>query len=448
MGISLELVDFDDLFYKHGLHAKKIINDFSGSTEEEKEEINRLIYTKDTTGLLSNLPTCECGKIVGEFNMSVVCNTCHTPVQSLLDQELETFVWIRTPQGVRKLINPIVWTMLSERFTKSGFEIIRWLCDTNYRPVAKMPPIMEAVLALNIERGYNNFIDNFQYITDSLFNLKGLKVKKGLTDPLQELLRRFPQCVFSDYLPIPNRSLLVIEQTNVGTYVDPVMIGAVDAIQQMVSIDSVLSNFSVRTKENRTVKTIAQLAEFYDGLYRSTLAKKEGIFRKHIFGTRSHFSFRAVISSITVAHDYDELHIPWGVGISVFRIHLMNKLLRANFTPNEAIAFLNEHAQKYNPHLAALFEQLINESPYPGVPCVLQRNPSLERGSAQALFITKVKEDIDDPTVSLSNLILVSYNADFDGKQLLSLNFFNCWETLRVQLTTASRKTKPRFENN
>jgi hypothetical protein len=381
------------------------------SSEEDKANINNLIYTKYNGDLLSSLPSCGCGDLVGEFNIGIICHNCREPVVAVMEPEIEPVLWIRAPNGVQAMMNPIVWTMLSTKFTKSGFNFINWLCDTTYRPLVKTPPDMNAVLDLNLPRGWNNFINNFESIMDALFNLKSFRVGKGVEDPLQTLLRRHGDCVFSRHIPLPNRSLLVIEETSHGTYVDPIITGAVDAIRTMIGIDSPLTNYSVRTKENRTIKTINQLAEFYDNLIKSTLAKKEGVFRKHIFGTRSHFSFRGVISSLTEAHRYDEIHIPWGIGMSVFRIHIVNKLLRMGYNPNQAIGFINEHAQKYHPVLDKIFIDLINESKYDGIACIMQRNPSLERASAQAVFITKVKTDPAIPTVSISIIAVKGLNA-------------------------------------
>lgn len=439
MGVSLKLVNFNELFHQKVRTTPFIINDMSDSSEKEKNTLNSLIYTKYSTDLLSNLPSCECGEVVGEYNIGVLCPVCSNPVRAPMEQDLEPLVWMRSPKGVAPLINPIVWTMLNRKFTRSGFEILRWICDTTYKPQVKVPPVMEAVqtllTTLNIQRGYNNFVAQFDRIIAGLFELKVFRLRKGVIDPLQDAIRQQRDCVFSEYLPLPNRSLLVIEETNVGTYVDPIITGAVDAIRTMVAIDNPLANHSTRTKENRTIKTIAQLAEFYEGLYRFTLAKKEGIFRKHVFGTRSHFSFRAVISSLTDEHDYDELHIPWGIGVSVLRIHLMNKLLRRGMVPNQAIAFLNEHSQKYHPLLEELFQLLIDECPYKGIPVVFQRNPSLERGSAQAMYITKVKTDVSIPTVSLSILSVKGFNADFDGDQLngtLSLDLLTAEELVKL----------------
>lgn len=432
MGVALELVDFDDMFHRT-TKTPIIINDYAENSEDDKDSFNKLIYTKYSSDLLSNLPSCECGEIVGEYNVGVVCPNCHAEVASQLEQDLEPLVWMRAPRDVRGLINPIVWTMLNDEFTRSGFEILRWICDTTYKPQVRTPAIMEQVQELGIERGYNNFVDHFDEIVDALFELKRGKGKKGEIHPLQALIRMQRNCIFSQFMPLPNRSLIVIEETNVGIYVDPIITGAVDAIRTMVGIDSPTANHSVRTRENRTVKTLAQLANFNDDLARSTLAKKEGIFRKHVFGTRSHFSCRGVITSTTDAHAYDEIYVPWGMGIASLSIHLTNKLLREGFDPNTAKAYLYEHSQKYSERLDRYFHELIEECPYKGLPVVFQRNPSLERGSAQAMFITKIKTMVEDPTISLSILSVVGFNADFDGDQLNCTHAIDNWTAENLQ---------------
>ncbi len=157
MGISLELVNFDDLFNQKVKTTPVIINDVADSNEKEKNALNKLIYTKYSSDLLSNLPSCECGEVAGEYNVGLVCPVCNTKVTPPIEQELEPIVWMRAPNGVAPLINPIVWTMLNRKFTRSGFEILRWICDTTYKPQVKVPKVMEAVQELEIPRGYNNF---------------------------------------------------------------------------------------------------------------------------------------------------------------------------------------------------------------------------------------------------------------------------------------------------
>jgi len=423
LGVSLELQNLDEIFITRLSKPPVIVNDASGSSESEKNTFNNLMYTTYTnTDLMSNIPKCACGEIVDEFNIGVICHLCGTPVTSPLEQDLEPLIWLRAPSGVRALMNPAVWSILRNHFSPGGFEIIRWMCDTKYKTNRRPPPEMREVIDFyerrKIERGFNNFYDRFDDIMTMLFNLKKPAAWREQIAVLREMITRYRDCIFSQYVPLPNRSMLVVEKTNVGTYVDPIVVGAIDAIRTMMGIDLPMSRHSVRTKENRAVRTTSDLADFYDKWHKTALAGKPGIARKHIYGTRCFFSFRTVISSTTKAHDHNTLEVPWGVGLAVMQLHLCSKLQRRGFTPNGAVGYLYEHAQKHSPLLEELLQSFIDESPYPGIPVVFQRNPSLERGSAIFLFITKFKTDPRVPTSSLSILDVAGLNADFDGDQL------------------------------
>lgn len=373
MPIYQRLIPMDTLFNQ--LKAPPIIvNDLLNATDDEKKGIRELITTRYASDMLSILPSCQCGATKGEFVLGDVCDECGTQVHSVVDEDIEPLVWFRVPVGVTKLINPSVWIMLKNRFKKSGFSILQWICDTTYRATVKQPKVINDLVDLGIQRGYNNFVENFDSILGLLFNMKDFRLKRGQTDYLQNLLRDYRHCVFSSYLPLPNKSLLVIEKTNVGIYIDPTIIGAIDAIEMVVSIDSPLSEHTLRVKENRTVKAMVKLSEFCENFIKTNMSGKPGIYRKHTFGSRTHFSFRAVVTSLTNAHRYDEIHVPWGIGITAFRPHLINKLLRRGFDHNAAIGFLYGHVEKYHPMLDEIFKELLAESPTGGAPCILQRN--------------------------------------------------------------------------
>ena len=418
-GISLELVNFDKLFNTSTLREKLIINHYVNTSKEQRRIFDKIIYTEyDNVDLLSNMPTCEGGHLYGQHLEGVFCPICRSHVESSLAQDLEPVVWMESPVGVAPLINIAAWTMMCKRFERNDFDFIRYFADRDYRPLVKDPEALPEVQSWGIPRGYNSFYENFDIILNNLFESKHFRLKKGETDEFRVLLERHRDDFFCRFLPLPNRSALVIEKTNVGRYMDDTIPGVVDAIRTMVGIDTPLAMHSVRVKENRTIKTIIQLGVFSEQTIRNKLAKKTGIFRKHVYGGRAHFTFRAVISSITIPHKYNEMFLPWGVAMNLFDLHLTNKLYEMGYTPNKAQAFLNEYALKYHPVLDALFMELIAESPYMGIPCVFQRNPSLERGSMQLMYVTKIKIDPNDTTVSLSILDVVGYNADFDGDQL------------------------------
>lgn len=370
MPVFQKLIGFDEMFSQLK-EPPIIINELVNSTDEEKDKIRNLITTKYSSDMLSILPTCQCGETKGEYSVGVKCPHCGTVVHSVIDEDIEPLVWFRAPRGVRALMNPIIWMMLKNRFRKSGYNIIQWICDTTYRPTVKQPKIINDLMAMGMVRGYNNFVDNFDSIMDLLFSLRDLKTKRTKIDYLANLIKDNRDCIFSQYLPLPNKSLLIIEKTNLGIYVDKTVIGAIDAIEMVVNIDSELIDHSVRVKENRTVKATAKLSEFYEGFFKANLSGKPGVYRKHMYGSRTHFAFRTVVTSLTGDHAYDEIHIPWGVGITAFRTHLMNKLLRRGMDHNSAIGFLYGHVEQYSPMLEEIFNELIAEKK-PTV--ILQRN--------------------------------------------------------------------------
>ena len=420
MGVHLTLVNFDKEFATLK-SPPMIINDHPAFTDNDVENIHKAIYTRHTPDMLSNVPQCSCGLLHGEFRLNLTCPSCYTKVQHATTEKLQTITWIRAPHGVKGLINPIVWTMLSQRFTHQGVNVIQYLVDTQYNPpeIASGKAI-ELFSVLPFQRGLNNFIDNFDEIMEFLFELRYFKQRgknRPQVDMLRVMLKEYRDCIFSTHLPIPHRSLLVVEDTTSGNvYLDEYTPKAINAVLTLAGIDTASAKgeltTSQRLRESRAVRAVARLAEFYYYIVSKRLAKKEGIFRKHVFATRTHWAFRAVISSITEPHDLEQIYIPWGVATSVFNLHLHNKLQRMGFTPNEADQFLHKHATTYHPLMRKLFDELIAESSDPrGIPATLNRPPSLKRGSIQAVFIARIKDPDEGQTVSMSILIVRPLNA-------------------------------------
>lgn len=421
MSIHQELVNLDKV-YRELKGNPIIINDLANITDRERQRINDLIRVTYNSDLLKSVASCPCDHTIGEHRIGEICTECGNPCAPPIEQELDPIVWMRAPKGVRSLLNPTIYTMLSERFTKGGHDIIRWICDSEYQSKRKPIKEIELLESMGFKRSYNWFVDNFDKIMETLFTMPKLARKPSDTGSgyqqskdLQEILRVYRDRIFSKYLPLPNRSLLIIEKTESTSMVDNSVVGVLDAINTIASIDHPLTVMKQSTRENRTFRSIAGIAAFGDSWIADSLGEKPGLSRRHMFGTRSNFSIRTVVTSITDVHEDDELHIPWGAAIGAFRYHLINKLRKLDYTPNEATALLNKYANMYSPLLDRLFQELIAESPYGGIPATLGRNPSLARGSMYLVRITKVKTDVADPTSSFSILVITAPNADFDG---------------------------------
>lgn len=427
--IHLELVNFAEMF--DDLAEPPIIaNDFDTRSMEKKQELNKFLFTKYEGDALSVLPTCDCGLVKGGWREGERCPQCNTVCQSIVERPLESSLWIRTPDGVAAFVNPTVWIILKRRLTTSNWSVLDWLTDKYYQgpPNQPQPIWVKKIQRAEIPRGLNSFYHNFDKIMQILFCdgrpyqdiLNWVEIEKREWDYYDtiKMITMYRDCIFTPVLPIPSRVGFVVEANETGTYADKTITMAFNAMHTIISMDRTIRQLPLTGKESRTVKAMHQLCEFYETFAKETLSKKPGILRKHIFGIRLHFTARAVITSITAPHSYDELHVPWSVAIQLFHLHLMNKLFRLGYTQKQAEMFLRRYTFEYHPLVDQLFKELIAESPFGGIPCIFQRNPSLARGSAQLLYIKHVKPDPKINTFSLSVKILVGFNADFDGDEL------------------------------
>jgi hypothetical protein len=440
MGIYFGLVNFDEAF-KQLKKEPIILNDIKFYSEEERETMIQKFLTQYSSDVISSLPQCECGELVGEYLVGQICPKCGTQVISSNETDIEPLFWLRRPQGVEKLVNPTIWTMLRENFKYKNMSLIDYLTDTLIPEPNGKVGIIDTLRENNIQRGYNFFIENFDLIINIILESKEYKknTKKTLVY-FRELLEHWKNSIFSDYIPVPHRSLLVMENVKgiskndntSGTSVE-----ALEAFNLMAGIDKKLSEKSIVARMNRTSRALTKISQYYFNFYKSSLIPKHGIFRRHIFSTRSHFTFRAVITSLTGKHSYDELHLPWGLGVSLFQIHLLNKLMRNQYSYNEAKGIIFRSIKEYNPDIDKLLQELIYESPGHSISCLFNRNPTLLMSSIQKLRITKVKNNLNDNTIGISILLMPLYNGDFDGDEMngiLAIDNMvdNLWEPFKT----------------
>lgn len=362
MGIYLKLPDFENLIER--TQNPYVVNDHAVITERDAELIDsktRTIFTNKDT--FSSTPQCECGELYGAFHEpGTICNTCHTPVKDAFDTDLQPKAWIRSPEGVAKYITPVVWLMLTERFMHNDFSLVEWLCNTDYVSKSPIPTNeLQELAAMGIKRGYNNFVANFYDYYDKMSSLK--YYAKRSDNGLRDMLHRFRHLIFTRYLPLTNKSLLIIEETHYARYMDAMIEPMLDAITLLQGIDTPMSSFTLRQRENRAVKALSKIAKYSYESFHKQIAKKGGLLRKELYSNRVDFTTRSVITSNTDPHRYDTLKISWGQGVTMFRMHLINLLGDRGFTPAQAFKYLMAHTCKTSPLLKELFAELMANTP-------------------------------------------------------------------------------------
>ena len=422
MGIHLKVVNFDQLFATSQI-TPEIVNNIDVRSQAGLERLNQLIYTTYTDNSLELLPTCHCGILKGECNVGTKCSNCNTVCASVTERPLESLLWIAAPKGIHALINPTIWYILERYLYDGGVNVLEWL--TNSKMVighSNIPPTIRKLKHLEVPRGLNYFYTHFDDIMDLLINKK-VSTRKSLADrkELLEFITENRDCVFCKALPIPSKIAIIIEKTPMGAYADSTSSSVIEAIRTISDIGHSATRSNLAIIEAKTIKAIKQITHYYINFIKGNLSSKTGWFRKHLFGSRTHFSFRGVVSSITEPHDYRDIELPWSMSCMFFKMHLINKLKKMGYSALEANNYIMRNTLRYDPLLDQLFKEIIHEGVDNRVHILLNRNPTLTRGSIQKLRVSKVSTDPNINTIRLSVLILKAFNCDFDGDALNGL---------------------------
>lgn len=443
MPVYMELLDLNEEFKK--ADSKIIINDLPARTEADIEYFHSLIRKTYDSDIISVIPRCECpddNGLQGEHLIGEICDICGTAVKPAIDADIHPILWFRSPEGVAPLMNPAIWLMLSDRFSKSKYRVLQWLTDRHYRPGNKEPEVIEKLRQAGFQRGYNAFYERFDEIMAFLFSQPEFSKKRNdwkfvigmlkttephlpsledpALDPLYELIKHYRDRIFSRYIPLPNRCMLVMVKSATGTYAEESTFDIINVLNTMLSIDRDHYDKSAASVENRTARILSMLVSYIQKVFKTNMTGKSALPRKHLYAGRGNFTFRCVITSHPEIHRHDEIHMPWGAACGVFQLHIIPRLMRGGvtkrgqqyrFTLNQAMGYLYAHIYRYSEILDEIFKDLIKQSPYDGIPCIFNRNPTQTQGSAQRGFITKVKPKAEDTTADISDLCCTTLNA-------------------------------------
>lgn len=439
-GVFLDVPDFEHLYNTSG--SKVILNELSASTEEDQKEIQKKIFKTTEGSSLESYPICSCGetKYVRELTSRTGknCRKCNTPIVYQHERELEPVLWLGRPDGAEKFIVPSVWYVLEAvvkanngKSSSNGFSPIRWMTNPYYRGASggkKMLDHLEQLQAEGVvKRDYNFFVQNFDAMLEVLAGMILEPAKLARFNNVRLMIAMHRDKVFSDFLPLPNSLCVVLEQQDNSfrrmTGSAKLLMPALNHLINLKRTPAGEQPEQLTERQLRKVKSsmgafTVDYQIYWDYVIREEIGRKPGIARKDTFGVRPPFTARGVISSIIGKHDYDELHIPWTMACELFRPFLHVELMDEGMGPVQAENFINRHMRIYHERLDVLFQKIIrkwNKYGFKGWPCSFIRNPSLYVGSNQTLFITKVKVDPKDRCISVPNLAVYAWNADFDG---------------------------------
>lgn len=410
MPIIQSYVNLDDLYIK----ADRVIK--LNDVKLTQESIKDIIYTKYGNEI-SIVPQCECGHYKGGYLLGKECPVCGTTVIKAFES-IKPILWIENFQEDLPFVNPKFWADLN-KIINSKVDGLRWLSDTSYNPQS-IPPVLPGLKALIGGRSYKNVINNLDKIIAYLKHSSYYKVhnKKSKLDILHENFHKYHDKLFSTHLPLINRKLFVIEDTNKGKYTNILSGDIVDLATLAIETANNI-NVTPKKLQNVTAKLISKSAGLFVSYVQDLVSKKGGLIRKNIYGTRAHPAFREVVSSLPPGYRYNEIHVPWKTLCSTFRPQVLNKLIKRGYNLKQASKKVFNGVLHYDSEIDTIGKELIAESPYIGLPVLANRNPSLLQGSIQLVYITKFKPNVEESTVNISIHLAPAFNMDFDGDQLI-----------------------------
>lgn len=382
MGITQYLSNNDDLFNSVKKETTIVVNDINALIDNTSSNaVNEELYTIYNKNYVENLPTCNCGNYKSKFREGRTCPKCHTICKE--EKGSKPVIWIRAFDRM-PFINTTFWSMVRYSIDRR-FDVLRYLSDTSYNPTKK-PEYIHGLLALvGNKRSYPNMLNNFIKIIEYIKNVSKFKRDTHLLQTLNDIISIWEDKrgdIFSKHLPIHNKKLFVMEATNKGRFINLLVSTTIDVVNGWLLSNDDLSENKM---SNLTAKTISMLSESDRGIVKDYIAGKKKLLRKHVFGFRVPLSFRGTITSIPRPHKYDEIEIPYNIGVTAFKPMIMNILVnRYNMTFMDAQRHIYAHVNTVSPLISEILDIMVEESPYKGIPVMMQRNFRFPSGVIQS----------------------------------------------------------------
>lgn len=334
------------------------------------------IYSEEIFGKLNNSShydySCLCGETKGKFYQHLKCPSCGHSVkqQSSLVRRLG---WIDL--GDFRVIHPYFYHQI-ERIIGPA-ELKRILTYTSPLDINGHETIGDESNPLH-SLGVTAFHEQLFEVLEQFVSPKN--------ENILEVLKAKKDIIFTSKIPVISSKLRpALVKGNEISY-DRVN----NSYTRIITTSNYLNTLTVeeRTKliANPLLVTLQELYNTVDDHYLSALGGKGGWFRNSFLANYLNFSSRCVIIPLQAKYAMDEVHIPYWVGLKLFKFHIVNELSKkykynfaqANKRHKEAYKHIDEE-------IAGIMDALIKKSYYTtsdnktryGYHTLINRNPTI-----------------------------------------------------------------------
>lgn len=441
-----------DYHYERNQSRSSVLDSFDFAAEGFSDLIRASVF--HTSSEVDFVASCQCEHLRGNSLIGMTCPECGTKVEVRWDTDndhLRFKNWVSCPEGLPNgWLNPRVYVMLHKWLGhKKIGESSSYLDDI----LDITTPIPFEISEVVKEKGFGYLFANFDRIMSFFLNEFRPTSKKPSTEYVRAYLKMYTDVIWCHYIPLAPDVLHPIlskegSEATKRRYSDT----RADCVLRAIAGLSRLRHNKKKNDYRKDVEKTAfraykELITYRDEITDVVADGKKALPRSHMVGARLHWTYRTVITPINGPHNPDELHVPWKLLVNTLRVHIEGILGREyGLTINQIATKHTNALLKYDEDIHKIILRLIEESPFPGLPTLWHRPPTIREGSIMELFITKVKTDLTDDTISTAPIIGKPSNQDYDGDNmigtlLIEVDMANAFMSLHPSSLIMSRNT-------
>lgn len=426
------------------------------TTKQQLDEFKKYIFS-DSDDFAELTASCECGHLRAEYYLNTKCPKCNTVVSRAISTDLSFKNWLEIPDFLPPLITPRpYWILRTWLGTNTGGD--GKLLDALMTQGASLPNDLEWYTP-----GIQSFYDNFDKLMDFFLHhytrTQPYRVKRDGTKvvrnqkavQMEKFITMYREEIFSRLFPIMDKSMHVMTNSNSLKMTDPASNAIAPAIGELYAVNYTYDKGDLKRVEECALRFIKFYADYSEQVVITKLNGKKMFIRQNILGAKCHTTFRGVISPIITPVMGDELYLPWRIGVRIYKLQIINKLIRRGAAPYDALVYYESAIEKFDMTVSEILQELIDECPYKGLPVIFNRNPSLVHGAIQLFFVTKIKTMLADDTISIPPQSVEVANGDFDGDamngatldEMASVNAYMNIHPMTAMLTDDELKLAP-----
>jgi len=392
---------------------KVIINELGRNPDDRAIILSRAITKLDSS--LSFTPSCDCGYLKDHLGLGINANTCpkcHTSVRDTMLDGMRPIVFIQKLPHHHSLIQPLFLVQFKVIYKRNRFDTLKYFLDESYNEVDP------AITGLNLPRGIVNFMANIEHILVSLNTLPFFKKKQAAQDILL-LYQQQKHNLHCNSIYLINRSLVLIDKSPLQIRLQKPLITLIDVTLSLIGLNALKG--TTKNKDNKFGRALWSLAGFYIEYFAVIMGGKHGAIRTQLYNIRGAVSMYCVLSTLTTGLQHpEELHLPYTPTLHMFYSQVLGHLFRRGFTYPQAVSYMHQYTHTFSPVLHGILEEIVGINTQQHIDMIIQRYPTLWKGSMPVFKVLKVKDNAKDKSLSVSILGMSSANADADGDAIVA----------------------------